>query len=744
MEEGMRPRLDIVTISMILFVSGGAVSQSSRIDYNNQQLFLSGGNLAWMSFGSDIGPGPVDYAAFADILLQIHNHGGNAVRWWLHTNGVNTPQYNDTGLVVGPGANTIANLKHALDFAWEREIGMNLCLWSFDMLNSSNSSTVVNRNLKLLTDSAFTQAYINNCLIPMVDSLKGHPGILAWEVFNEPEGMTDYWHFYTGQYVTMATIQRFVNLCAGAIHRADPTAKVTNGAWAFYSLTDITSFPSSSSQGLAKEHTAQLDAMREGFNAQHRLSLTPDEYRQYLQRVESGPSENYYRDDRLIAAGGDTLGTLDFYEVHYYYSSFGTSSVSPFHHLASTWNLDKPIVVAEFGITDIANAFPNLSKQTMYQTLYLNGYAGALAWSWTDVNLTSHADMLSACQYMWDVYRSDVDVHGIATDWPTVTIASPPTNSSYPDSNQITVRTTVIDTVKVDSVSYFVADTEWVGSVAVADSLITDTCYYTFTWKNIPAGQYSLKAVATNDSGHQGVSNIVLLTFGIPPMTRLEAERANRQGDLTNISVGSSSVASGGAYLNIKTNDVNTTITWTFTNVSTAGSYYIAFGYRLEYQSPKYQFININGIRTDTIMFEGNTTTWSERGANFDLAAGENTVQMQLFWGWMDLDYLAVPTNVLTSVTQAERLPREFSLMQNYPNPFNPATTVEYALPSTQHVRLSLFDLLGREVSRLVDQNQIAGYHRVSFNAVTLSSGVYFYRIEAGAFTDTKRMLLLK
>lgn len=129
------------------------------IMYNNQQLFLSGANLAWVSFANDIGPGPREFTSFADILLQMHNHGGNALRWWLHTDGTVTPAFNDTGLVIGPGTGTIESLRNALDIAWEREIGVKLCLWSFDMLRTTGGSTVVARNLKLLTDTTYTRGY---------------------------------------------------------------------------------------------------------------------------------------------------------------------------------------------------------------------------------------------------------------------------------------------------------------------------------------------------------------------------------------------------------------------------------------------------------------------------------------------------------------------------------------------------------------------------------------------------------
>ena len=88
--------------------------------------------------------------------------------------------------------------------------------------------------------------------------------------------------------------------------------------------------------------------------------------------------------------------------------------------------------------------------------------------------------------------------------------------------------------------------------------------------------------------------------------------------------------------------------------------------------------------------------------------------------------------------------PSRFSLSQNYPNPFNPNTVIEYSIAKASHVELKVYDLLGREVQTLVSSIQNPGSHSVTFNALNLSSGVYFYRLTAGGFTDVKRMILLK
>jgi hypothetical protein len=89
-------------------------------------------------------------------------------------------------------------------------------------------------------------------------------------------------------------------------------------------------------------------------------------------------------------------------------------------------------------------------------------------------------------------------------------------------------------------------------------------------------------------------------------------------------------------------------------------------------------------------------------------------------------------------------MPLEFTLFQNYPNPFNPATTIRYSLPGRAHVTLSVYNTLGQEVARLINGECTAGIHEVQFTASGLASGVYFYRIQAGAFVQTHKLLLMK
>ena len=88
-------------------------------------------------------------------------------------------------------------------------------------------------------------------------------------------------------------------------------------------------------------------------------------------------------------------------------------------------------------------------------------------------------------------------------------------------------------------------------------------------------------------------------------------------------------------------------------------------------------------------------------------------------------------------------LPGEFQLFQNYPNPFNPSTTIAYELPKASIVQLTVYDILGRELKTLVNELKQAGRYEATFNASHLASGVYMYRLKAGSFVETKKLLWL-
>ncbi len=304
--------------------------------------FASGVNVAWFKFAADIPNPQID--KFTALFKNVKAAGGTAVRWWFHTNGTSTPGYDASGKAKAISAANIADLKKILDAAKAEGVGLVISLWSFGMLDSGQTTdaTVRANNKLLLENDTNRQAYIDNVLTPMVTALKGYPGLFAWEIFNEPEGMTSDnggWtaNMCSGAAATCSTatvnLQKTVNWFSGAIHAADPAALVTNGANNFSTL--------SPSHG-----------------------------------------KNLWSDSALTTAGSKPNGTLDFYEVHYYNTYSGASANSPFLHPASYWGLDKKVVIGEFW----TDATDGVAAADLYTNLYGNEYAGAWAWQYVNVD----------------------------------------------------------------------------------------------------------------------------------------------------------------------------------------------------------------------------------------------------------------------------------------------------------------------------------------------------------------------
>ncbi len=101
-------------------------------------------------------------------------------------------------------------------------------------------------------------------------------------------------------------------------------------------------------------------------------------------------------------------------------------------------------------------------------------------------------------------------------------------------------------------------------------------------------------------------------------------------------------------------------------------------------------------------------------------------------------------TVALSDVAPANGLPTSYGLSQNYPNPFNPSTNISFDVPKASHVTLEVYNVLGQRVVSLVDQEMEAGIHTVEFDGSSISSGIYFYRLSAGDFAETKKMVMVK
>ena len=110
---------------------------------------------------------------------------------------------------------------------------------------------------------------------------------------------------------------------------------------------------------------------------------------------------------------------------------------------------------------------------------------------------------------------------------------------------------------------------------------------------------------------------------------------------------------------------------------------------------------------------------------------------MQAWTCPIDIPVVGVNTNTNT-------IPKSYSLGQNFPNPFNPSTNIKFNIPKAGHVKLAVYDVLGNQVELLVNNEMAAGSFSTDFNASSLATGVYFYRLEANSFSETKKMILTK
>lgn len=339
-----------------------------RVIHKCQSKFLLGSNIAWNKFYYDLSVANYDANHFETMFTQVQAEGGNSMRFWLHTNGATNPLYND-GVdplkCTGITSNDTTNLKDLLDRAKNHGISIQICIWTHNMLSTLQTEVtqaVRDRNRAILEDTTYTKHYINNALTHFVKATKGHPALLAWEVFNEPEGIggaphnpaeSSYGKWPDFEHTEMKYIQTTINLIAGAIHRIDPKALVTNGALDVESCTDVDG------------------------------------------------NVNYYKDDSLINRGGDPDGYLDFYTTHYY--TWAGESHSPFHHKVDYWQLDKPLVIAEF----YPQSTFGIHKDSLFLNLYENGYAGA--WGWTYSTSSLWTDMKKGISEAHSKYSADIN-----------------------------------------------------------------------------------------------------------------------------------------------------------------------------------------------------------------------------------------------------------------------------------------------------------------------------------------------
>ena len=301
------------------------VVDGTQFKYKGKRIFFSGMNLAWIDFNSDVGKDPLDENAWRKAVQDIRAAGGNSIRWWLFNNMSVSPVIDQsTHRVTGLPANTIKNMKKALDIAEEYGVMVSMCLFSHNLMQSDqwgnyNDKLDITANKLLFSDNAAAQAFITNALNPVVEAIGNHPALMTWELFNEPEGMIEN-HGWTKEKISIASIVSFSEKLANAIHSKVSGVLVSTG---IHCASDL----------------------------------------------------QYWKDKTW----------LDFLQLHFY-PEHQNSDQNPFDHPFSFWNLTKPLIIGEFSAAGWnKEQFPAYKVSTktppqLYKYAYDEGYAGALSW----------------------------------------------------------------------------------------------------------------------------------------------------------------------------------------------------------------------------------------------------------------------------------------------------------------------------------------------------------------------------
>lgn len=336
--DGTEQDRETINIAFDVDVSSESLrAHEDKIMHFGQEVILNGASVPWSApngwYNRDIGTAingnpDTNTAAFQTHFGRIANAGGNSTRIWLHTATTVTPAIENNGNVTGlsrelTNAQVAGQLNEILDAAWDEGILVTFSLFSFDMICDMFDPLPGKRMME-----NHYQSYIDNALIPMVEGTKDHPALLAWEVFNEPEGMS-FTNYFCASSETISTevVQNVVNRTAAAIHNVDPNVKVTTST-----------------------HTELYDRFS---NAT--LKSIPD---------------------------ADPGGVLDFYELHWY----DTGWQSPPYSIGNdAYNADRPIIIGEFDVEGTGAGGP--AGEDTSRIILENGFYGTWAWSMVTGNV---------------------------------------------------------------------------------------------------------------------------------------------------------------------------------------------------------------------------------------------------------------------------------------------------------------------------------------------------------------------
>jgi len=294
---------------------------------------------------------------------------------------------------------------------------------------------------------------------------------------------------------------------------------------------------------------------------------------------------------------------------------------------------------------------------------------------------------------------------------------------------------------------------------------------FALTWSGVSAGSYYITAAAVDNGGLKVYSDPVDITV-VNPQAPFLSKPYDIPGkiEVENYDLGGEGYAyhdltKGNKFSVYRTDDVDIeTCTDTgggyslgdfqagewveyTVNVTKTASYDIEFRVATSMTGTGIS-LDVDGLPLTGNIQVPNTGAWqnwqSIKKTNLQLTAGQRALRLNCLAEFPNINYIAF-TSAVTAVGNDKGLtPDTFMLEQNYPNPFNPVTKIKYALPAECDVSIKIYDALGREIKTLVNQTKRAGYYEAEFDASTLPSGIYLYKIQAGLYTCSRKMMLVK
>lgn len=344
---------------------------------------------------------------------------------------------------------------------------------------------------------------------------------------------------------------------------------------------------------------------------------------------------------------------------------------------------------------------------------------------------------------------------------PAVGIVTPAAFSIFPEpANVYILANTADEDGTISKVEFFNSRTK----------LGESTSYpFSFTWNNVPAGNYSLRAAATDNGGLSVSSDSISISvtrvrgpfsgkpYDIPGKIEAECYDAGDENtsyhDLSSgnkfnmfrqdgVDIDTCTDAGGGySIVDFQTGEW---VEYT-ANIKQSAVYNIEF--RVASQLTNSMLTLTSEGKTLASFLVPETGGWQNWQTvlkrNIQLAAGQKILRLSSTAEMANINYINFST--VTGVSDnGTAIPEKFSLFQNYPNPFNPVTNITYAIAAGRNVRLKVFDILGNELSTIVNEFKPAGTYSVQFDGSLLPSGLYIYKIEAGEFMASKKLLLLK